>query len=55
MIKSLKAKMFFYIWNESKSEARLMTSFDTTIEELDSFVALVSELEDDFKNNTESE
>jgi len=45
MVKPLKEKMFFYIWDEFKSEARLMTSFDTTKEELDGFVNTVIELE----------
>lgn len=49
MIKALKSKMFFYIWNEETFEARLMTSFDTSTEELDSFVELIKELEE--KNN----
>lgn len=49
MTKALKAKMFFYIWDEVKNEARLMTSFDTTKDELDSFVDLVSKLESEEK------
>ena len=30
---------FFYPWNESKNEYRLMCSWDTTVEEIDGFVA----------------
>jgi len=52
MIKPLKEKMFFYIWDEFKSEARLMTSFDTTKEELDDFVSLVVDLEKNIESET---
>ena len=34
---------FFYPWNEHQSEYRLMTSWDTTEEDIDSFVALLKE------------
>jgi threonine aldolase len=37
----LQRKYFFYIWNEEKSEVRLMTSFDTTEEDIADFVSLV--------------
>jgi threonine aldolase len=37
----LQKKYFFYVWNEEISEARFMTSFDTTEEDIQSFVALV--------------
>ncbi len=30
----------FYIWNKKTSEARLMASFDTTIEDVDNFITL---------------
>jgi len=32
---------FFYVWNEAISEVRLMTSFDTTEEDIANFVAIV--------------
>jgi threonine aldolase len=32
---------FFYPWNEKKSEYRLMTSWDTTEEDIDEFVKLL--------------
>jgi threonine aldolase len=32
---------FFYPWNEILSEYRLMTSWDTTVEDIDNFVALL--------------
>jgi threonine aldolase len=35
----LQEKFFFYIWNETTSEVRWMTAFDTTSEDIDSFVS----------------
>jgi threonine aldolase len=35
----LQKKFFFYIWNETTSEVRWMTAFDTTSEDIDTFVA----------------
>jgi len=32
---------FFYPWNEKKSEYRLMTSWDTTVEDIEDFVTLI--------------
>jgi threonine aldolase len=37
----LQKKYFFYVWNEERSEVRLMTSFDTTEEDIASFIGLV--------------
>jgi threonine aldolase len=37
----LQKKYFFYVWNEETSEVRLMTSFDTTEDDIADFVALV--------------
>ncbi len=37
----LQKKYFFYIWNEETSEVRLMTSFDTTEDDIADFVSLV--------------
>ncbi len=39
----LQKKYFFYIWNEETSEVRLMTSFDTTEDDIADFVRLVRE------------
>jgi threonine aldolase len=36
----LLKKYFFYVWNEEISEVRLMTSFDTTEEDIKEFVTL---------------
>src|SRR5215813_12335871 len=36
----LQKKYFFYVWNEEISEIRLMTSFDTTEDDIAQFVAL---------------
>ncbi len=40
----LQERYFFYMWNEDTCEARWMTSFDTTAEDVDGFVALLREL-----------
>ncbi len=40
-IPALQKKYFFYVWNEEISEVRLMTSFDTTEDDIRQFVALV--------------
>jgi threonine aldolase len=40
-VPQLQKKYFFYIWNEEISEVRFMTSFDTTEEDIEEFVALV--------------
>jgi threonine aldolase len=37
----LQQKYFFYVWNEETSEVRFMTSFDTTADDIASFVDLV--------------
>ena len=37
----LQKQYFFYVWNEETSEVRLMTSFDTTEEDIADFVGLV--------------
>jgi len=40
-IPALQKKYFFYVWNEEIDEIRLMTSFDTTEEDIAQFVRLV--------------
>jgi threonine aldolase len=40
----LQQKYFFYVWNEETSEVRLMTSFDTTEEDIAAFVGLVKKI-----------
>lgn len=37
IVKDLRKQFFFYVWNESSFECRLMTSFDTQKEEIDQF------------------
>ena len=37
----LQKQYFFYVWNEQTSEARFMTSFDTTESDIQDFVSLV--------------
>ena len=43
-IAALQKEYFFYVWNEATSEVRLMTSFDTTEEDIQKFVALVRKI-----------
>ncbi len=43
-ISRLQQEFFFYIWDESKSEVRWMTSFDTTREDIMTFVALLNKI-----------
>jgi len=43
-IAPLQAEYPFYVWNEATSEVRLMTSFDTTIEDIDAFVVLIKKI-----------
>lgn len=40
-IAKLQKQSFFYVWNEQTSEVRLMTSFDTTQQDISDFVALI--------------
>ena len=44
IIKPLQEKFFFYVWDETTSEVRWMTSFDTTEQEIGKFVMLIKEL-----------
>jgi threonine aldolase len=43
-IPQLQKRYFFYVWNEEISEVRLMTSFDTTEEDIQEFIALVRKI-----------
>jgi threonine aldolase len=40
----LQKKYFFYVWNEETSEIRLMTSFDTTEQDIAEFIGLVRKI-----------
>lgn len=40
----IQKKYFFYIWNRETSEVRLMTSFDTTEEDIKNFMNAVKEM-----------
>jgi threonine aldolase len=44
IIPRLQQAYFFYTWDEHKSEVRWMTSFDTQVEDIEKFVALLTEL-----------
>ena len=39
----VQKKYYFYIWNEASSEARLMTSFDTTKKDVKNFVKAIKD------------
>jgi threonine aldolase len=43
-IKALREQSFFYVWDEKTFECRLMTSWDTERQEIDTFVALAKKL-----------
>ncbi|PWE00130.1 threonine aldolase family protein [Marinilabilia rubra] len=44
IIEPLQESYFFYMWDESRHEVRWMTSFDTTEEEINSFVEAIKRL-----------
>jgi len=44
IITKLQDEFFFYVWDEDQSEVRWMCSFDTTEEDIDSFVSLLSSM-----------
>ncbi|MDO9577084.1 MAG: low specificity L-threonine aldolase [Candidatus Cloacimonadales bacterium] len=46
IIPKLQKEFFFYMWDEHRSEVRWMTSFDTTEEDIEQFVALIKKLLD---------
>ncbi len=41
IIPKLQEEYFFYIWDEEKGEVRWMTSFDTTEEDIESFISTI--------------
>ncbi len=44
LIPVLQNEYFFYVWDESTSEVRWMTSFDTTPEDIDGFTSFLSSI-----------
>lgn len=42
-IKEIRKKFFFYVWDETTFECRLMLSFDNTKDDVDGFVSLLKE------------
>lgn len=44
IIKPLQRTYFFYTWDEQRNEVRWMTSFDTTEDDIESFVACIQTL-----------
>ncbi len=45
LIEKLHTRYHFHVWDERLSEVRLMTSFDTKVEEIDAFIRNVQEIE----------
>lgn len=43
-VSKLMEHYFFYMWNEERSEARLVTSWDTTEEDIESFIRTLHEI-----------
>lgn len=43
IIQILQAQYPFYVWNENTNEVRLMCSFDTTKDEIDSFIKVIQQ------------
>ncbi len=41
-VAALQSEAFFYVWDEGRTEVRLMASFDTTEDDVDRFVAAVT-------------
>ncbi len=48
-VKELRSQIFFYIWDEKRTIIRLMTSFDSTTEDLDLFVKTAERLSMSYK------
>jgi len=46
-VKTLREKYFFYVWDEKTYECRLMTTFDTTPEQIIDFASLVQNLSEE--------
>jgi threonine aldolase len=44
IIPELQKELSFYVWNSETSEVRLVTSWDTTIEDIDAFVTKIKDL-----------
>jgi threonine aldolase len=44
LVPKLQDEFFFYVWDEDLSEVRWMCSFDTTEEDIESFVSLLSSM-----------
>jgi threonine aldolase len=43
LIKRIRERYFFYVWNEETSVVRWMCSFDTTEEDIQQFTAFVAD------------
>lgn len=43
-IKPLRENFFFYVWDENTTECRLMTSWDTTIDDINGFISKLKSL-----------
>ena len=43
-LETLRERVFFYVWDDARNEVRWMTSWDTTREDIDAFVATLREV-----------
>ena len=43
LAEKVRKRYFFYTWDEAKDEVRWLTSFDTTTEDIDNFIAYIKE------------
>jgi threonine aldolase len=47
LIKKLREHYFFYVWDEKTFECRLMTSWDTTEQDIEGFLQILKSREDE--------
>jgi threonine aldolase len=50
VIDRLLKSYFFYFWNEKENEIRLVTSFDTTEQDIDDFLTTLREAMNELTN-----
>ena len=51
LCQALQQEFFFYVWNAATDEVRWMTSFDTTEDDIDAFVAALQVIRADLRGN----
>ena len=53
-IKQIKQKYFFYVWDEKTFECRIMTSWDTKLEEVDDFIQQLLLISNNYDSKNEN-